>query len=102
MSVLSRDEYFARIEEMTKNHSDESITLLEDLTDTYNDLEKRANGDGENWKEKYDELDKTWKERYRHRFFSSDGGNASGGKGSEKADEDEYDPESVSIKDLFG
>ena len=48
MSVLSRDEYFAKIEEVTKNHSDESITLLEDLTDTYNDLEKRANGDGEN------------------------------------------------------
>lgn len=46
--------------------SDESLSLIEDLTDTFTDLETRT---GEDWKSKYDELDKTWREKYKARFF---------------------------------
>ena len=98
MHILSREDYFKKIESLTKNGTDDDITTLEDLTDTYNDLEKKANGDGENWKEKYDELDKTWRERYRHRFFSSDGGNPCGNSGDK---DDEESPEDLRIEDLF-
>lgn len=46
--------------------SDKSLSLIEDLTDTFTDLETRT---GEDWKSKYDELDKTWREKYKARFF---------------------------------
>lgn len=42
---------------------DEALTYLENLSDT---LEE---SDGEDWKEKYNELDKSWRERYAQRFF---------------------------------
>lgn len=47
------------------NTSDEAISLLEDVTDTMADLSAAA---GEDWKTKYDELDKSWRERYKQRF----------------------------------
>ena len=51
---------------------DETISFLEDVSDTLTDLEKRANGDGEDWKTKYEENDKNWRERYTNRFFSKE------------------------------
>ena len=50
---------------------DETLGFLEDVTDTLTDLETRAS-DSTDWKGKYDELDKSWREKYRERFFSSD------------------------------
>ena len=46
--------------------SEEAIELIEDVSDSWDE------GDGEDWKSKYDELDADWKKRYRDRFF--DGG----------------------------
>ena len=46
--------------------SEEAIELIEDVSDSWDE------GDGEDWKAKYDELDADWKKRYRDRFF--DGG----------------------------
>ena len=44
MAILKRDEFFSRIESKLANDtSDEAITFLEDMTDTYNDLENKAN-----------------------------------------------------------
>lgn len=42
-------------------NDDESISLLEDITDT-------LDGDGEDWKKKYEENDASWRKRYRERF----------------------------------
>lgn len=52
------------------NTDDATLKFLEDLTDTFSDLETRANGDGEDWKTKYEENDKEWRERYQKTFFS--------------------------------
>ena len=46
--------------------SEEAIELIEDVSDSWDE------GDGVDWKAKYDELDGDWKKRYRDRFF--DGG----------------------------
>ena len=46
--------------------SEEAIELIEDVSDSWDE------GDGEDWKAKYDQLDAEWKKRYRDRFF--DGG----------------------------
>ena len=59
----------ARVGEQT---DDETISFLEDVSDTLTDLETKANGDGEDWKTRYEENDKEWRRRYTERFFSAD------------------------------
>lgn len=48
---------------------DESLALIEDVTDTFDDLEEKGNGQ-ENWKQKYEDNDKEWRQKYRDRFYS--------------------------------
>ena len=67
MAVLSFDELIAKIKtKIGEDTSDESIELLEDVTDTFN-----ANNDGEDWKTKYEENDKEWRKKYIDRFSGS-------------------------------
>lgn len=100
MSVLSKDEFFARLEERFKDDvSDESIKFIEDMSDTYTDLEARANGDGEDWKQKYDELNAQWSKRYRDRFFSGATGVPNSSENTEY--KDTYNPEDIQIENLF-
>lgn len=98
MAILNRDEYFARLHErLAEDTSDAGISFLEDMTDTYNDMENRAKGDGTNWEQKYKELDESWKKRYRHRFFN-------GGDNSVPNDgkpDDNYNAENILVEDLF-
>lgn len=101
MAVLTRDEYFARLQgRLAEDTSDDGIAFLEDMTDTYNDLESRANGDGVDWERKYRELDESWKKRYRHRFFSG-GDTGTPNSGTIVDETKEYDPDEVKVEDLF-
>lgn len=100
MSILNREEFFARLDTRLANDtSDDGIAFLEDMTDTYNDLERKASGDGVDWESKYKELDESWKKRYRHRFFSG-GGNEMFVEGEKEA-VDDYSPEDIKVDDLF-
>lgn len=73
MAVKNKDEILEAIKTRIGEHTDdETISFLEDVTDTLTDLESKANGDGEDWKTKYEENDKTWRERYTERFFSKE------------------------------
>ena len=76
MAVRTREEIItqvkARIGEQT---DDETIAFLEDITDTLSDLETKANGDGIDWKTKYEENDSEWRRKYTERFYSSDQNN---------------------------
>lgn len=99
MAILSRDEFFARLHDrIGSDSSDESISFLEDMSDTYNDLENKANTDNEDWKKKYYELDESWKKRYTHRFFNGDSRNIPGNDENYTPD---YDAESVSFESIF-
>lgn len=101
MAVLDKDKFFSTLHErIGTDTSEESLSFIEDMTDTYNDLEKRANGDGIDWEKKYRENDKAWREKYRHRFFNSDGGNIQYPSGGDDEDEG-YNPESVTYDKLF-
>lgn len=72
MSVKNKDEILEAIKtRVGDNTDDETISLLEDVSDTLADLETRASG-GEHWKTKYEENDKLWRERYTNRFFSKE------------------------------
>ena len=96
MAVLNRDDFFARINKIIgTDSSDESISFVEDMTDTYNSLEKSANGDGVNWEEKYHELDNSWKKKYQNRFFS--GSSTTFPQG----DNPPEPPKETKIEDLF-
>lgn len=91
MAVLSFDELIAKIKtKIGEDTSDESIELLEDVTDTFN----ANNNDGEDWKTKYEENDKEWRKKYIDRF--------SGSGGSEPDDEEEEEEEEkTTFEDLF-
>lgn len=72
--------------------SDESLQLIEDVSDTITDYEDRAK---EDWKAKYEENDKTWREKYRDRFFN-------GKPESEPEDEPDDDrPKRLTYENLF-
>lgn len=65
------EEIKARVGEQT---DDETIAFLEDVTDTFSDLETNSKGDGTDWKAKYEENDAEWRKKYTERFYSSDPG----------------------------
>lgn len=95
--VRTKDEilesYKARLGE---EPDDESISFLEDITDTLSDYESKL-GDTEDWKSKYEENDKEWRKKYTDRFFSAEPENV--------PDPDPEDPPEnhtpMSFEDLF-
>lgn len=97
MSILSRDDFFREIKShIGDDSSDESLTFLENITDTYNDLETRANGDGTDWKAEAQRIDNEWRAKYKERFFSG------------KVDDDDNDdkpkddkPKKLTFENLF-
>lgn len=67
MAIRTRDEILAAIRSrLGDDTSDEALTIIEDIDDTFRDYETRT---GEDWRARYDELDAQWRNRYRDRFF---------------------------------
>lgn len=82
MAVLERNTMMNRLKELFgDNESDEAISFIEDVSDTFDSL-SNASGDSEEWKTKYEENDAAWRKKYRDRFF---------GTGEEAKDEQEED-----------
>lgn len=75
MAIKSKEEILNSIKSLLgENQTDEALNFLEDIEDTFNDFSsKLSNSDAEDWKAKFEENDKTWRQRYRDRFF---GGNS--------------------------
>lgn len=70
MAVKTKDEILNSIKEkFGDDSSDEVLGFIEDVTDTFSDLEAKAT-DKEDWKTKYEENDKAWRTKYKERFFS--------------------------------
>lgn len=90
MAVKTVDEIMAKVRErIGEDDSDEAIRFIEDISDT---LESFSNA--EDWKTKYEENDKKWREKYRDRFFTS----------KEEVEDDIEEPEEKEKKkfeDLF-
>lgn len=71
MAVKTREEILESFRtRLGENPDDDSISFLEDVTDTLDDFEKRAKGDGTDWKSKYEENDANWRKKYTERFLS--------------------------------
>jgi hypothetical protein len=97
MAVKTRDEIMEAIRKrIGEDTSDEAISLLEDVTDTFTDYETKV-ADKTDWKTKYDEMDASWRKKYMDRF--------SGKTGEEVKDEQEEqikdDSETRTFDELF-
>lgn len=69
MPYLEKNDFMARLKErFGEDTSDETLSILEDASDTYDELSSRGS---EDWKQKYEENDASWREKYHERFFTS-------------------------------
>lgn len=85
MAVRTQEELLNSIKGLLPDDtSDEAISLLEDVTDTLGSF-SHTNDDNEDWKKKYEENDKEWRQKYRDRFFNT-------GSSDDKPD-DKFEPE---------
>lgn len=103
MSALNRDEFMSRLQaRIGDDTSDDAMSFIEDMTDTFNDLESRTSGESDaEWQKKYDDLDKSWREKYKARFFESNT-SASEVKDEQKKDViEDGETENVTFDDLF-
>lgn len=72
MAVVNKDTIMERLREnFNDNNSDDVLGLLEDVTDTLNDYQSRLEENGD-WKERYEQNDREWRQKYKDRFFNND------------------------------
>lgn len=66
--VRTKEEILNLVKDILKDDtSDSALSLVEDLSDT---LDNVSASDETDWKTKYEENDAQWRQRYRDRFFS--------------------------------
>ena len=66
MAVRTTQEMIDALKEsFGESPDDKQLAMLEDLSDTFTDLNKKYS---EDWKTKYEENDKAWRKRYTDRF----------------------------------
>ena len=95
MSVVSKESILESVKMMAgETPNDDAIALMENISDTYGDLESRVN-DTEDWKTKYEENDKQWREKYTERFSSGCG------EGDPDPMPKEEPPKIMTFEDLF-
>lgn len=71
MSIKTKEEILSTLQSLLKEDtSDEAISILEDVTDTFDDLSSKTQSDGTDWEKKYHDLDTEWRQKYRDRFFN--------------------------------
>lgn len=89
MAIKSYDELMGSLKEILKdNTSDEALAFIEDMNDTLKE------NSGEDWKARYEENDRQWREKYKARFFD-------GKKKDEVVVEDEEVEKPLRYEDLF-
>ena len=98
MAVKTKDEILQSVKSIIGESTDDNaIELLEDITDTINDYDEKTKVD---WKAKYDELDETWKKKYKERFFNDDI-EIEKEKEKEEEKEEEKDETEITFNDIF-
>ena len=97
MAVKTKDEIMEAVKKrIGDDTSDEAISLLEDVTDTFTDYETKV-ADKTDWKTKYDELDASWRKKYMDRFSGKTGKKAK----KEQEEQIKDDGESRTFDELF-
>lgn len=87
---LTREEFKEKLLELFgEEPTDEQLAVIEDYVDTFEDEE-----DESGWKEKYEQLDKSWRKKYRDRFLGKE-------NPKKEDEEDEEDEEKTKYEELF-
>lgn len=91
MAKLSKDELIEKVKKYVGDRTDdETIEIIEDISDSID------SSDADEWKQKYEENDKMWRDKYISRFF---------GKNEDEpepaAAHEEEEKEYNSFEDLF-
>lgn len=91
MSKLSKDELIEKVKKYVGDRTDdETIEIIEDISDSID------TSDADEWRQKYEENDKMWRDKYVSRFFDKTG------EGLETPTEhEEEEKEYKSYEDLF-
>lgn len=64
MAKLSKDELIEKVKKYVGDRTDdETIEIIEDITDSID------TSDADEWRQKYEENDKMWRDKYISRFF---------------------------------
>lgn len=101
MAVRKKDEFMAALNNLIgDNNSDEALALIEDAQDTFSNFESP---DSENWEQRYNDLDASWRKRYKERFFSNTKKDESENEtsGNQEQDNETNETEDLEIEDLF-
>lgn len=101
MAVLSHDDFMSAVKSLAGDNADDNtLTMIENFTDTFNDLETRAN-DTTDWKSKYEQNDNEWREKYKARFFDGSAGTDPAIVIKEQKEDITDDGKEISFDDLF-
>ena len=91
MAVRTRDEIMTQLQTLIgEDTSDETLAFIEDISDTLGNDNSQTIAD---LQRKNEELDASWRKKYRDAFFS--------GKPDESFDEDEQPAKPKRFEDLF-
>lgn len=103
MAVLTQEEYFETLNRLIgDNADDESVSMVEDLTDTYCDLANRdVSARVAELEQQLEDQRKAANKRYMDRFFSAPASAAQVDPGVAAARSEEERAESITIGDLF-
>ena len=70
MSIRSNEEIMNSLRAIVGESSDDNtLAFIEDVSDTLNHYSDSLK-DSTDWKAKYEDNDKEWREKYRNRFFT--------------------------------
>lgn len=101
MAVLTHDDFMSAVKSLTGDNADDNtLTMIENITDTFNELETRAS-DTTDWKSKYEQNDNEWREKYKARFFESKEGTDPTTVMREQKEDITDDGKDISFDDLF-
>lgn len=95
MAVRTKEEILNTIKGIIGENTDDNyLELLEDITDTLDNYDG-LNADNTDWKTKYEENDKEWRQKYKDRFFSRQV------EEDNELDNEEPEPVKITFDDLF-
>ena len=97
MAELSKDELIEKVKKYVGDRTDdETIELIEDITDSIDSSE------ADEWKKKYEENDKNWRDKYIARFLDKKEEEKHTPAGEEEHEEEEKEEKEYnSYEDLF-
>lgn len=70
MAIVTKEDLLGRLNtRFGEDTSDDTLSLIEDISDTMDSLNSSSN---EDWRARYEENDAQWRQKYRDRFMNKE------------------------------